>query len=374
MKFTISKKIIEDTIDFLAIYVDNLDSFIPFRGVLIELNYDKLIFTAGNTNIAAQKILLVDEKNIKIEKTGKLLVNILILKNLIKKFEKNITFIKTNNNLEVFENKTFYTLAILEDGRYSDFDFSLTENKYQIESRELSTAINNVYISSNINQERVSTITSNPITKVINIQSENKNLRLTASDSFRLSTHLLKLGKTTSFNLNVDSKNFKKLYHKEMPTNITLFISDKKIGINYNNTTIFTHLVNLKYHNIQNLISFSNTKNIKIKKEEILKLINKTVFYNAEKIKRLEFSISKEEIKASFEVPEVGISQYITTNFEYKGKPFDIDIDWHYIKDALNAFDDEFINLCITNDEKRVYIFGGNTTDNIQLITPIRRY
>ncbi|MCU9932644.1 hypothetical protein NW069_00270 [Mycoplasmopsis cynos] len=102
--------------------------------------------------------------------------------------------------------------------------------------------------------------------------------------------------------------------------------------------------------------------------------MNKTVFYSPEKIRRLQFFITENEIKTTFEIPEIGISEYITTEFSYKGKNLEIDIDWQYIKESISAFDSENIIIYISSNEDRVYLLDGENEDNIQILTPIRRY
>ncbi|EIE42438.1 DNA polymerase III, beta subunit [Mycoplasmopsis canis UFG4] len=374
MKFTISKNLLENIIEFLSTFVDSNDSYMLFRGIYIELNNEEATFIAGNSSIASKKTIKIDEKEIKLEKTGSLLINTTILKNLVKKFEKEITFIKNENSLEVFENKTRYTLTLLDETKYSHFNFSIPQNKIAIKSKDLNEAINNVYISSNLNHEKSNNIVNNPVTKVINLRSEGNKIRFTSTDTYRLSTHVLNIGQESNLDINIDVKNFKKLYNKDMPNEINLFIENNRIGISYENTIIFTYIVNIKYIDIDRLIKFENTKNIKIKKEELSKIINKTIFYSSEKIRRLQFSISENEIKTTFEIPEVGISEFITTSLEYSGNSFEIDIDWQFVKEAISAFNTEYIYLHITNNEDRIYIKGEDSDDNVQLLTPIRRY
>ncbi|SYV97976.1 DNA polymerase III, beta subunit, partial [Mycoplasmopsis edwardii] len=328
MKFTISKNLIESTIEFLSSFVDNIDSFLPFRGIYIEIDNNEVTFIGGSSSIAAKKTIKIDEKNIKLDQTGRILINTQILKNLIKKFEKEITFIKNDRTLEVFENKTKYTLTLLDETKYPHFNFSVSDTKVKIKSKDFSEALNNAYISSNLGQDKNLSLTTNPVTKFINLKSEDKLLRFTSTDTFRLSTHVIDIETDLNIDVNIDNKNFKKLYNKEMPEFIDLFFGSNRIGISYHETVIFTHTSNIKYIDISKLLEFDKKRFIKIKKDELSKVINKTVFAVADKVKRLELSISEKEIKATFEVPEIGVSEFMTTDFEYTGLSFEMDINW----------------------------------------------
>ncbi|CCP23734.1 DNA polymerase III subunit beta [Mycoplasmopsis cynos] len=377
MKFTISKNIIENTIEFLSTFVDNIDTFIPFRGIYIKINNSEITFIGGNSNIAAKKTLQIDEKNIKLEIPGKMLINTLLLKNLIKKFDKEITFIKNENSLEIYEKNTRYTLTLLDESKYPDLNFNLPSNNTTINSKEFSEAINNVYISTNLSNDKTHGITSNPVTKTINLKSINNKIRLTATDSYRLSSCTFKTDQNMNIDINIDNRNFKKLYSKEMPSEVNLFFENNRLGIFYKNTIIYTHTTPIKYIDVDNILKIDEKNKkikIKIKKEELSKVINKTVFYSPEKIRRLQFFITENEIKTTFEIPEIGISEYITTEFSYKGKNLEIDIDWQYIKESISAFDSENIIIYISSNEDRVYLLDGENEDNIQILTPIRRY
>ncbi|VEU64351.1 DNA polymerase III subunit beta [Mycoplasmopsis cynos] len=377
MKFTISKNIIENTIEFLSTFVDNIDTFTPFRGIYIKINNSEITFIGGNSNIAAKKTLQIDEKNIKLEIPGKMLINTLLLKNLIKKFDKEITFIKNENSLEIYEKNTRYTLTLLDESKYPDLNFNLPSNNTTINSKEFSEAINNVYISTNLSNDKTHGITSNPVTKTINLKSINNKIRLTATDSYRLSSCTFKTDQNMDIDINIDNRNFKKLYSKEMPSEVNLFFENNRLGIFYKNTIIYTHTTPIKYIDVDNILKIDEKNKkikIKIKKEELSKVINKTVFYSPEKIRRLQFFITENEIKTTFEIPEIGISEYITTEFSYKGKNLEIDIDWQYIKESISAFDSENIIIYISSNEDRVYLLDGENEDNIQILTPIRRY
>ncbi|UWV76979.1 DNA polymerase III subunit beta [Mycoplasmopsis cynos] len=306
-----------------------------------------------------------------------MLINTLLLKNLIKKFDKEITFIKNENSLEIYEKNTRYTLTLLDESKYPDLNFNLPSNNTTINSKEFSEAINNVYISTNLSNDKTHGITSNPVTKTINLKSINNKIRLTATDSYRLSSCTFKTDQNMDIDINIDNRNFKKLYSKKSYSEVNLFFENNRLGIFYKNTIIYTHTTPIKYIDVDNILKIDEKNKkikIKIKKEELSKVINKTVFYSPEKIRRLQFFITENEIKTTFEIPEIGISEYITTEFSYKGKNLEIDIDWQYIKESISAFDSENIIIYISSNEDRVYLLDGENEDNIQILTPIRRY
>ncbi|UWV76978.1 hypothetical protein [Mycoplasmopsis cynos] len=85
MKFTISKNIIENTIEFLSTFVDNIDTFTPFRGIYIKINNSEITFIGGNSNIAKKKNFTNWWKKYKIRNTRKNVDKYIVIKKSYKK-------------------------------------------------------------------------------------------------------------------------------------------------------------------------------------------------------------------------------------------------------------------------------------------------
>ncbi|TDV24396.1 DNA polymerase-3 subunit beta [Mycoplasmopsis mustelae] len=371
MKFIISKKIIDQSIDFLSLFNDSNDVYVPFRGILFKINSENLTLISAKNNLAARKIIRIDEKNLTVEEPGIFLLNSSLLKNIIKKFDDKITFQSIGQNIKIFDKNTKYTLTTLDADRYPFINFDLQKNKFTVNSRKFENTINNVFISTNQNTERNNGL----LYKCINIKSnKNKEIRMTATDSFRLSSEVFKINEEINLDVSVEAKNLKKLFMKDMPEEVTFFYDEEKIGVLYKDIVIHSNLSKLTYLNIDNFIKPIYSKSLVINRDEFLKLINKVVFYNSDKIRRLQFNISKEELKLSFEVPEIGISNASTSNIMYNGEILDIDLDFQFIKDAVSVFPNGNIHLNISESNDRIYVLANNNESHIQLITPIRRY
>ncbi|MGZ9800258.1 DNA polymerase III subunit beta [Mycoplasma sp. AC1221] len=372
MKFTISKNVIDNNIDFLCSYNDNNDAFVPYRGIYFKIDADKLVLISAKNNLAARIIINVDEKDLSVDEAGIFLISSNILRTIIKKMDNRITFESYGQNIKIYDKTTKYTLTQLNSDSYPFINFDLKKNQFTIKSKILEEAINNVSIStSQGTNERLTAL----LYKCINIKNTDINkLRLTSTDSFRLSSLLININKEININVIIEAKNLKKLIFKDMPEEIVVFFDEEKIGISADNLVIFTNLTKLNYLDINNFITPVFSKTLSIEKEEFLKLINKVVFYNSDKVRRLSFFINQEELKLSFEVPELGISQASTKNITYNGKPLEMDIDFQFIKDAVSVLPNGKIYLKINETNDRIFVLSDENKNHIQLITPIRRY
>ncbi|QGZ97186.1 DNA polymerase III subunit beta [Mycoplasma sp. NEAQ87857] len=371
MKFSILKRNIEDTVDFLSNYIDNTDSFIPFRCINFELNTSYLTLTSATSTMEAKKVIQVDEDVIQLERTGRMIINANILKNIIKKFDKRITFDFNDGVVDIYEGTTRFELTTIENEKFPIIDFSDSENKFEISSRKFEKVVSDVSVSTSSLTERLNVV----LYKCINLRCNNDSkIRFSATDSYRLSTETLSIPKNININATIDAKNLKKIITKDAPNKVSIFFNNSKFGVSYENTVIQTSLLNLNYLDIQPILQTEYNKCITIEKDELSKLINKAIFINSDKARRLQFSFKKEGIKVVYEVPEIGTGEAFTKNYELDGNEFDIDIDYQYIKDAVNVLENGTIKIKVSPREDKLLFTSNANPENIQLITPLRRY
>ncbi|MCU9939736.1 hypothetical protein NW739_03110 [Mycoplasmopsis felis] len=75
MKFKISKKLIENSVEFLNNYIDSNDAFIPLRGILFKIDYDNITMIGSNNYWNVRKIINTKDNNINIYEPGSFLIN-----------------------------------------------------------------------------------------------------------------------------------------------------------------------------------------------------------------------------------------------------------------------------------------------------------
>ncbi|WP_036429818.1 DNA polymerase III subunit beta [Mycoplasmopsis felis] len=370
MKFKINKKLIENSVEFLNNYIDSNDAFIPLRGILFKIDYDNITMIGSNNYLNVRKIIKTKDNNINIYEPGSFLINASLMRDVIKKFDEEIFFESDVLNIILYENKTKYILTKLEIEKYPYINFDLQKNKTKINSNEMREIINNVSLATSQNTEKVNFV----IYKCINLKSNNGVLRLTATDSHRLITQIINLNESFDFNVLAESKNLKKLFPKEITKEVDLFLGEEKIGVSYNETVIFTNLIKENFTDISPFLKPIYNKTLKISKNTLLNLVNKVIFQSSDKIRRLQFLLNKNELKLSFEVPETGISSASSNRFEFDGDLVDIDVDFQFFKDALSVVNTDEIEIKFNESNERIYVLSDKYPENIQILTPIRRY
>ncbi|MHA3796141.1 DNA polymerase III subunit beta [Mycoplasma sp. VS31B] len=372
MKFTISKPKIDQLVEFLSTYIDSNDTFIPFRCIYINIDTDNLTLIGASSTLAARKILPVDNNEITVERSGNFYLSASLLKNIIKKFDKEITFDAKENLIDIYEGSTIFTLTKLNAGVYPQIDFEDLENKVSINSYTFEKVINDVSTSTSASNDRLNSL----IYKCINISSNNnEQLRFLATDSYRLSTEIIKLEKPVKIDLTIDARNLKKLITKDAPEKVDLFFNANKIGVAYENTVIWTSINKTQYMDVSSLFQVQYTRNFKIEREELLKTLNKALFYQTEKDKKMEFYFEDHDLKIIYEVPEIGTANAVSNKLEIvEGKGVEIDFNYTYVKDAVSALDSGMLNIFVSQNEDKILFISENDPNHIQLITPMRKF
>ncbi|MFV8401365.1 DNA polymerase III subunit beta [Mycoplasma sp. 2634B] len=371
MKFTISKPKIDRLVEFLSTYIDSNDTFIPFRCVYMSIDSENLTLIGASPTLAARKIVPIDNKEITVERSGNFYLSANLLRNIIKKFDKEITFEERAGVVDIYEGTTLFTLTKLNAGVYPKLDFEDTENKVSVKSHIFEKVISDVSTSTSSSNDRLNSL----IYKCINISAKNSaQLRFLATDSYRLSTEVIQIDKPVTVDLTIDARNLKKLITKDAPENVELFFDSNKIGISYENTVIWTSLYKSNYIDVSSLFQVKYTRNFKIEREELLKTLNKALFYQTEKDKKMEFHFDYNSLKVVYEVPEIGTANAVSDALQIvEGKDIDIDFNYTYVKDAVSALDSGMLNIFISQNEDKILFISENDPNHIQLITPMRK-
>ncbi|WP_369810260.1 RNA-binding S4 domain-containing protein [Mycoplasma seminis] len=372
MKFTISKSKIDQLVEFISTYIDSNDTFIPFRCIYMHIDTEKLTLVGASSTLAARKIIDLNDNDIQLERTGSFYLSANLLKNIIKKFDKQITFDAKENLIDIYEGSTLFTLTKLNAGLYPKIDFEDTDNQVQINSQKFDKAIYDVSTSTSSSNDRLNSL----IYKCINITAKNSDeLRFLATDSYRLSTEIIKVSKPITIDLTIDNKNLKKLITKETPETVNLFFNQDKIGISYDNTVVWTAVNRTQFLDVSALFQVKYTRNFKIEKEELLKTINKALFYQTDKDKKMEFSFENHKLKINYEVPEIGTASAESDALEIvEGNEIEFDFNYNYVKDAVSALDSGMLNIFVSDSEDKLLFISENDPHHIQLITPMRKY
>ncbi|WP_027334602.1 DNA polymerase III subunit beta [Mycoplasmopsis felifaucium] len=369
MKIRINKNVLDNVIEIVSRFTDPTSSFFSMRCILISASEEKIIFKACNEVTSIIKYIDVDDNDVFVEQTGEILVQCNLLKNIVKKLSGFIE-LKTdlNNNLEILQEDSRYNLNTSDINSFIKIDENLNIKKFEIDTNEFRKAVKDVAFAASTE--------ANLIYKCINFKSSGSRLNLAATDVYRLAYYSINTGKQLDeFNFNVNAKDVKELIPTDAPETITLFYNSVKFGVEYKNTITTARITDLPFHDIEQLFNqvLSETKyKLTINKKEINGLLNKIWLNTSEKQNRIEIKINKNELSIYSRLDEIGDSFVKTSQFNIEGGSMIFDINYNFLKDALNILDDEIIFL-FDDKIQKILVLSKSNPNSKQIVTPMRR-
>ncbi|QDF65161.1 DNA polymerase III subunit beta [Mycoplasma nasistruthionis] len=376
MKFQISKNKIEHLVEFISNYIDSSDTYPTFRCINFSIDNEYLTLVGASSIMGAKKRVKVDETSVKVTREGSVLINANILKNIIKKFDKFVTFETKGNLIDIYEGTTKFTLTKIDASEYPQISFDEPENPLQINSKEFEKIVSDVSISTTQTSDKLISV----IYKCINLHylhtEDNRHaIRFVATDSYRLSTQLLFIDQPIDLNIVIDAKNLKKIITKDAPENVGIYFTKSRIGIIYEDTTVWVVLNKAEPIQIQGLLQTKFSRHYQIDRDELIRTINKALFYTNEKDKKMAFNFSENELNLNYEIPELGTGTSNTSGLKIvKGYGLEIDFNYNYVKEAAGVLNPGLINIFISENADKVLISSESDKNHIQFITPLRRY
>lgn len=369
MKIIIKKNILDEILEIASRFVDPINSLFGYRCIKITTSQNIITFKATNEVISIIKSIDIDNKNIIVEEHGEVLVQCSLLKNIVKKLT-NFIEIKTdkNNNMEIIQGDSRYTLNTVEVERFVNFEKPINLKKFEIDTEEFKKAIKNVVFA--IGSD------TNFIYRCINFKSKGNKLNLAATDTYRLAYYSINM-KTPleDFEFNISGRDVKEMIPVDAPKKITAFYNSLNFGIEYDNTIVLARITDLPYHDIESLFNqtMEETKyKITIDKKELNSLMNKIWLNTNDKQNRIEIKINKSEFSIYTRLDEIGDSFVKTSNYELEGGSLDFDINYNYLKDALSILDGEVIMLINDKVQKILFLSKANPNSK-QIVSPMRK-
>lgn len=366
MKFIIEKNIFLKNIEEVNKAIDSNNVYVYLRNFYIEVLQNVLIIKGSNGYFSIEN--KIDANNVEIIEEGIFLISPTLLINIIKKCDGKILFSMIDSKLLIENNKDKYEINLIKEiESYPPLDFSLYGHKIKINAEQLRNAINNViFATSNLFEDL--------ILSGVNFKLENQWLIVSATDSFRLAQEKIKIkdDRNLSFDITVLNKNIKNFIPNNLKEEITLYVNEHKINIIDNLTNYQSSIIEAPYKNISHLFDKTFSKKLIIDKTFFNNCVNKASVMSNESIyNKIVLSISKEQFLIYTISNEIGNAKIIIDKekYEFIGEPIEIILNYKYLKDAINVFNDKIkINF---NDSKGIILIEDEKTTNKQLISPM---
>lgn len=368
MKFAIKKNILIKNLENVVKSIDSANIYAQLRNFSIIVLDQMIIIRGSNGSFSIES--KIESKDVEsIERIGNFLIPSNIFLNLIKKCDGVIELsIENDNTLYVKNNQDQYQINLLESNNYPPIDFSLYGEKINLNSRRLKEAIDNVIFAS-------SQLTEEIILSGVNLKYENNILSITATDSFRLAQETIEIkdDRNVTFDVTLLNKNIKNFIPSNLDKEVTLYVNEHKINLISENTNYQSKIIDAPYKDISAIMKIEYSKQLTISKSVLNNAINKATIVSLgdSSYNKLHLVIDNEKIDLDTHSNEIGKVNVVINKeqYEYKGESIKITLNYKYLREAINIFNDK-INIYFI-DEKNPIMITDDKRSNVQIISPM---
>lgn len=375
MKFEIERSLLDSTLQTAAKGLSNKTPMPILMGILITAKDDKLTFITTNREISIKVVLEANNENLVIIEEGSCVVPGKYFVDIVKKIEGEFVefTLFDETTIKIISKNSDFTLVAYEKNNFPVTNFDTKSSPITLNGKELRQMIRQTSFACATTETRIS-LTS------INININDDQLIMTATDSFRLARRVTKLQDNipNRLQINVPCKSLEEFSRiiTDQNDDIKLYISNNQALFKVNNISFLTRLVEGSYPDTTNLIPKNFILSIKLDKENLISIVDRaSLFIDSENMSFVKFSLTanSNKIEISSNSTEIGrvVETIIPLNVS-DNQDFQIAFSTKYLLEALKAFETNEISMYFSGEIKGTVITSEQFVDLKQLLLPVR--
>ena len=374
MKIKIKKELLLENLNKVSKAISTKNLIPILSGIKFDLTKEGLTLTASDNDITIQTFIPADNKDMKIEKEGSIIIQGKYVLDIVRKLPDEFINIEVIDELKILiyaENSEF-NLNGINQKEYPNVALENSKNFVKINTKLFKTIINQTAFATSTDESR-------PILTGINIKITGDILECSATDSYRLAKKQAKLNEIAgeTYNIIVPGKNiveFMKILN-EGNEELEIHIFSNKVLFKQNNLLFQSRLVSGNYPNVNNLIPSDSFLKITANLSNLYDVIDRASILTSDKEKNIVTLETNKSLlivrSSSAEIGRVEEKMNITKDNEEEIK---ISFSAKYMMDALRSFEGDTVELAFEGEVKPIIIKDVDDPNLTQLVLPIRTY
>lgn len=367
MKFQIKKELF---LNILSILEKSLSSRViieSLKGIKIDVSNDSIIFSASKSDLSLQYTLALNE-DIEIKNTGSVLVNGTQLINIIKRLDdETISLIKEKNSLEIKTLNSKIKLNLYDISTYPNFNFPENENLNDIDKNILKEIYSKTKYSTSKNS-------ANLILNGIHINFNKENTIATSTDTRRLT--FLKLDPVPNYEneITISSYLFSdlvKIFDLLPEHLISISNSNRQLYIETSTLKIKARLLDGDFPDAEKIIPYDFNFSITLNSSKLANSLEKIKYISENSSVVTMNYINSSLLIKFFDFESGGIEDKLFVE-DLSGDPFEIAFDPEFVINSLQSLKEEYVKIQFVSEISAFLITGKDSSDNLQIISPIR--
>ncbi|HEY1774543.1 MAG TPA: DNA polymerase III subunit beta [Solirubrobacteraceae bacterium] len=214
-----------------------------------------------------------------------------------------------------------------------------------------------------------------PVLTGILVSATDRELRMVATDSYRLSVKTTKLEESLSAPLeaNVPARALAEVVRiaqqSEVPT-IAVSRSENQIVFTLGAAVLSSRLIDGQFPNYQLLLPETADHELRVDREELAAVVRR-ISLLAQKNAPLRLSFSEGELLISAQTPDVGEAREALP-VPFSGEAFDIGFNADFLRDGLESVESDDVVIKLTSALRPGLIESADGSEFVYLVMPIR--
>ena len=368
MKIKINKNVFLKAIKICHSIINQNSLYPVLQSILIEAKENKILIKGSNgTNSILYKI----DNEIEILSEGTTLIKSKTLFDLVYSLEDDSILLENKNNklLKIKSDNFDAKINIMKTEEYPNLKFELDNPESLILPIEKIAEINKkVSPSVNTNIEKESVFNG----VLFDSKSESGKLKIIATDTYKLSF----------LNYDFDGSKIKmiidplilKIILEFKNNEITFLKKDNRILIKLENISILTKNFEGNFPSIENIINQDFKSDLVLNKDKLIRSLNRGLSLIINENKPIANIVIQENIiNLNFKSNEIGSAfeeKIVKTN---NIKKIEFDININYLISILKPFENDEINLFISDTNKPLKFEDSKDKNFLQILVPLRK-
>ena len=338
--------------------VSNKTTMTILECILIETEDNQIKLTANNTELGIETII-----DGEIVTPGKIALEAKIFSEIIKKLPESDIILETeaNGNTSIHCEQLHCNIMGRPGDDFAHLPEISRENKITVSQYDLKEVIRQTIFSVSDNE-------NNKLMTGELLNIKDNMLTITSLDGHRISVRKIELSDSyEETEIIVPGKTLQeisKILPGEAKDSVNLYITDKHILFEFENTLVVSRLLEGKFYNINQMLSTDYETKITVNKMDLLRCLDRSTLFVKESDKKpiiLKIESEKMELMISSEIGSMRDQLML----EKEGKDLTIGFNPKFLVDALRVIDEEEITIyminsiapCIIRDENASYLY-----------------
>lgn len=363
MKIICKKSNLVHGVSIVSKAVSNKTTLPILSCILLEAGAGTITLTANDMELGIETIIEGE-----ILEPGKIALDAKLFSEIVRKLPDNDVTIETNED--------FHTSIVCEKSSFQIIGQDGTEFPALPEIEKEKNITLSQFSLKEVIRQTIFSISDNENTKLMTgelFEVKNQELSVVSLDGHRISIRKLLLkDNVDEFKVVVPGKTLQeivKIISGEVEKDVTLYVTDRHILFEFDNTKVVSRLLEGEYYKISQMLSSDYETKITINKKEFLNCIDRASLLIRESDKKpIIINITDNSLQLSISSFFGSMEESIMIQKE--GRDILIGFNPKFLMDVLRVIDDEEIHIYLVNPKAPCYIRDDEGTYTY-LILPV---